>query len=206
MKRRLAVVTERAMASVKALQIKTAQDYEVRLRLDLTPTTCTKACTSCCSHPFLISIAEGVLLYRSLQASHKWTHILRRKLIETRNMVLGIAFDAWLLSNIECPLLEASGLCSAYEARPLRCRVTYSTGNPALCRPNALGARTPLVANADVVIEFARKSLEALKLAGVNDSSLMPLAEALLLGEAVDTGKLDVKDVELQYFKDLVNG
>jgi len=205
-KRRLPVVTERALADVKALQIKTGQQYMMDLRQANTITTCRKGCSHCCSHPFLISIAEGVLLYRWLHENNRWTSALRRQLVETRDKVLGMSFDAWLLSSIPCPVLNESGECSAYGARPLRCRVTYSMGDPGLCRPNQLGPKTPFVNNADIIIEFARASLAVLKKAGVRDGSLMPLPEAVLLGEAIETGKLDIKEAALQHLKDLMNG
>jgi hypothetical protein len=131
---------------------------------------------------------------------------LRHRLTEARDKVLGLQVDVWLLSNIPCPLLDETGACSAYEARPLRCRVTYSTGNPAFCHPNALGPKTPLVPAADTVIEFTRAGLAALKKAGVKDGHLMPVAEALVLGEAIETGKLDIKEADLQHLKDLMNG
>lgn len=204
--KRLPVITERALGDVKALQIQTDHAYEMRMRQQGVSPTCKKGCDSCCHHPFLITIAEGVLLYRWLQANHKWTPAFRRHVEETRDKVLGLSFEIWLLSKVPCPLLLGHGQCSAYEARPLRCRVTFSSGDPAQCRPNELGPRTPLVPNADTVIEFTRSSVAALKKAGISDGYLMPVAEALLLGEAVDTGKLDIKHVDVQHMKDLLSG
>jgi Fe-S-cluster containining protein len=204
--KRLPVITERALGDVKALQIQIDHEYELRMRQQGMTPSCKKGCTHCCSHPFLVTIAEGVILYRWLRANHKWTPALRRHIEETRGEVLGQDFEVWLLKDIPCPLLSSDKTCSAYEARPLRCRVTYSTGDPSMCRPNELGPRTPLVPNADTVIEFTRASLAALKKAGVNDGYLMPMAEALLLAEAVDTGKLDIKNVDLQHMKDLLSG
>jgi len=208
MKRRLPLVAERALADVKAIQIKMAQDYELQLRLGSDPISCKKGCAACCSHPFLISIAEGVLLYRWLQEKSRWTSALRRKLIETREMTRGVAFEVWLLSDIPCPLLDDAKRCSVYGVRPLRCRVMYSIGDPSLCQPNALGPGTPLAPDvAETMLTFARASLEILKKAGVKSSSLMPLAEALILGEAVETGKLDIKEATLQHLRDrIVNG
>lgn len=205
-KRRLPVITERALADVKALQIKTGHSYVMHLRQARTVTTCRKGCASCCSHPFLISIAEGVLLYRWLHDNNQWTSAVRRRFAETRDKVLGVSFEAWLLSNLPCPVLNEAGECSAYEARPLRCRVTYSMGDPGLCRPNELGPKTPFVNSADTIIEFTRASLAVLKKAGVRDGSLMPLPEAVLLGEAIENGKLDIKEAALQHLKDLMNG
>ena len=208
MKRRLPVVTENALGCIKAAQIKTAQEFDLRFRLNAPTTTitCRKECSSCCNHPFLISIAEGILLYRWLREHRKWTPNLRRRFLETRDLVIGLSFDVWLLSDIECPCLNRLAQCSAYEARPLRCRITYSTGHSSLCRPNVLGPQTPLVPHADAIIDFTRQSLEALRVAGVTDCSLMPLAEAVLLGELVDTGQIDIKEAEMQFMRDLGNG
>jgi len=203
--KRLPLITERALGEVKALQIAAGHSYELQMRINEPRTSCKKGCTSCCSHPFLISIAEGLILYRWLRENRKWTPQMRAAVMDARDKTLGLLFDIWLLSNIPCPLLNTAGECSAYEARPLRCRITYSTGAPQQCRPNELGPKTKIVPYADTLIEFTRASLDALKKAGAK-SHLMPLGEALLLAEAIDTGKLDIKDTDTQHGKDLMNG
>jgi hypothetical protein len=55
------------------------------------------------------------------------------------------------------------------------------------------------------MVAFTRASLEILQKANAR-SSLMPLAEAVLLAEAIETGKLDIRDTELQHVKDLMDG
>lgn len=203
--RRLPVIAERAIAEVKAQQIETDQRYHRSMVTGQVKSTCSKGCSHCCHHPFLVSVAEGVLLYRWLHTQGRWTSVLRKCVEEARDKVLGLSFDMWLLSAIPCPLLQ-DDQCSAYEARPLRCRITYSVGDPSMCRPNELGVATPLLANADFLIGFSQRSQAALKKAGAKEGQLMPLAEALLLGEAVDTCKLDLGASDTKYLRDLVHG
>lgn len=203
--RRLPVVAERSIAEVRALQIEADQRYLRSVVQGGDKTTCKKGCAHCCSHPFLITIAEGILLYRWLNENGKWTHQLRKRIEETRDKVLGLAFDMWLLSNLPCPLLHDNE-CQAYEARPTKCRITYSIGDPSLCRPNELGVATPLLANADFIMGFTRRSQAVLKRAGLKRGDLLPLAEALLLAEAVSTGKLELADSDTQHIRDLLSG
>jgi|SRR5215467_2104461 len=202
--RRLPVLAERSIAEIKALQIEADQRYHRSMVTGDVRTTCKRKCHHCCHHPFLISVAEGVLLYRWLHEHGQWT-ALRKRIEETRDKVLGLSFDVWLLSDLPCPLLRDSE-CSAYEARPLRCRITYSIGDPDLCRPNELGVATPILPNADFIIGFSQRSQAALKRAGVKSGNLMPVAEALLLGEAIGTGKLEISDSDSQHLKDLIHG
>jgi hypothetical protein len=59
---------------------------------------------------------------------------------------------------------------------------------------------------ADYIIGFTLRSQAALKKAGVKEGHLMPLAEAVLLGEAIDTGRLSLQDTDTQHMRDLLNG
>ncbi len=204
--RRLPVLAERSVAEVKALQIEADQRFHRTMVHGGARTTCTKGCAHCCRHPFLISVAEGVLLYRWLQETNKWSAVLRKRLEETRDKVMGLAFEVWLLSDLACPLLHTDDTCLAYGARPTRCRILYSTGLPSLCRPTELGVATPLLPYADYIIGFTLRSQAALKKAGVKEGHLMPLAEAVLLGEAIDTGRLSLQDTDTQHMRDLLNG
>lgn len=203
--RRLPVVAERAIAEVKALQIEADQRYHRSMVTGDVRTSCRKGCAHCCYHPFLISIAEGVLLYRWLVETGQWTSDLRRRVEEVRSRVLGLAFDVWLLSETPCPLLK-DNLCLAYEGRPLRCRTMYSVGLPEMCRPAELGVVTALLPNADFLIGFGLRTQAVLQKAGVPEGRLMPLAEALLLGEGIDNGKLELSESDAQHLRDLIHG
>lgn len=199
--RRLPVLAERAVSDVKALQSQVASAFDGEMRRNSMQTKCRIKCSNCCSHPFLISIAEGVLIYRSLVENRTWSRV-KKKFEEVRDLTLGLNFEVWLKSNIQCPALKEDNTCGAYAARPLHCRVTYSTGDAERCHPHALGASTPLVDNADTVVHFSRESQRHLKKVGTS-GVLMPLAEAVLLGEMVDTGKLPIEETDLQFARDL---
>jgi Fe-S-cluster containining protein len=199
--RRLPLLAERAIGDIKAMQTQMGAAFESALRTASVQPICKSGCSNCCSHPFLISIAEGVLLYRALVSNRTWTKV-RKRVEETRELTLGLNFEVWLMSNIQCPVLRENRTCGAYDSRPLHCRVTYSTGDSDLCHPHMLGAGTPLIDNADTVVQFSKEVRTVLKKIGAH-GTLMPLAEALLLGEMIDTGKLPVEESDLQFARDL---
>ncbi len=199
---RLPILVERTFANVRATQIQLGLEHEQRVRQQYT-VTCRAGCSNCCHHPFLISIVEGVLLYRWLVAHGRWTPSLRGRVEEARNKTLGLALEVWLLGNIPCPLLDAQRLCVAYAARPLNCRTRFSAGTPDACHPHALGSQPGLIDNSAVIAEFnseTRTKLRQLESKGY----LMPLAEALTLGERLDNGTLEIENLDLEYAKDLV--
>jgi len=191
---------EKALAETKALQTQMGQEFEQQLRQGSNLLSCSKGCSYCCHHPFLITILEGLLLYRHLTARGKWTPSLQKKLKADRDKTLKLSFDIWLLSNIPCPLLEEK-LCVAYERRPLYCRATFSTGDPLLCHPHELSENIRLTQGSEIVIEFninLQNQLERLETAQV----LMPLSEAILLSEALESETLEVGNLGFQYMKD----
>jgi hypothetical protein len=63
-----------------------------------------------------------------------------------------------------------------------------------------------MLANADFLMGFTRRSQEALKKSGLKESHVMPLAEALLIAEAIEAGKLELGDCDRQHLKDLLSG
>jgi hypothetical protein len=175
---------EKNLADTKALQIQVSIDYEQKLRRE-NSFTCTKGCSYCCHHPFLITIFEGLLLYQYLTSHGQWTASLRKKLNEHRNKTSELDFGIWALSNIPCPLLEVH-LCIAYDVRPLHCRVTYSQSNASVCHPHALGTWTKLVPSSDIIINYnvtLQKMLRRLEL----PSSVMPVSMALLTSEIMES-------------------
>jgi len=200
MKRHLPIMVERAIAEVKALQTEVGSGFEGQVRQERA-VSCKVGCSNCCHHPFLVTLPEGLLLYRWLSTHGRWTPSLRKRIEETRDKTLGLAFRVWLLSNIPCPLLE-DHKCLAYEARPLHCRTTFSRGDPEMCHPHELGSSAGIIPNTEVIISYNNQLLALLKRLGLQ-GSLMPLAEAVLIGEAVDSGKIEIEESALQHAKDL---
>jgi len=176
------IVIEKGLADTKALQVQTAFEYEQKLRQEGVVFACVNGCTYCCHHPFLISTIEGLLIYRWLSTHGYWTPSLRRCLKINQDKTSGLSFEVWILSNISCPLLGGLNECIAYEIRPLHCRVTYSTRDPLMCHPHELGNGTGLVPSSEVIIGYNVKLQAILKRLKMSPS-LVPLSEALLLGE-----------------------
>lgn len=202
--RKLTVLAERAVAETKALQVQTAIDFDQKVRDQIGHVSCNKGCSWCCHHPFLISLAEGFLLERHLKRQGLWTSTLKKRLEETRDKTIGLATDIWLLSNIPCPLLE-DRKCTAYEARPLHCRATYSSGDPENCHPHELGPETGILeASTAVILDYFNRLDHMFKKAEM-PSFLMPLSEAVLLAHQIDSGALKLSEAANQYVKDLVN-
>lgn len=201
MKRQLPVLVERAFAEVKALQAQASAGFEGGLRHKGAQVSCRKGCSNCCHHPFLITVAEGVLLYRWLAAHGRWSPSTRTRIEEARDKTLGLSFHVWLMSNLACPILE-DGKCLAYDARPTHCRTTYSMGDPAMCHPHGLGMGEGFIQNLEAIQDFTQDVQAVLKRVGAA-GPLMPLAEAVLLGEAIDSGRLDIEDATVQHARDL---
>jgi Fe-S-cluster containining protein len=203
-KRQLPVLVERVVADTKAVQSQIAHEHELKVRQTHPILTCHVGCAHCCHHPFLIPIVEGVLLYRWLRAHGRWNAGLKQKILDTRDKTLGLNFGVWLLSNIACPLLDTQNKCMAYEARPLHCRVTFSSGPSEQCHPHMFGANlSQFIPNAEAIMEFNRKVQGGLKRAGI-EGSLMPVSEALLLAEAIEAGDLPIENATFQHTKDML--
>jgi len=200
MKRQLPILVERAFAEVRALQVQVGSDFERQVQQER-PVSCKVGCANCCHHPFLITLPEGLLLYRSLADHGLWTASMRKRIEQTRDKTLGLDFRVWLLSNLPCPLL-VDNKCSAYADRPLHCRATFSKGRPEMCHPHELGSGSGLVHNAEVIVEYNSKVRALFKRIRVT-GSLMPLSEAVLLGEAIDSGVLEIEDAGVQHARDL---
>jgi Fe-S-cluster containining protein len=200
---RLPVLVETNLAEAKALQAQMSLEYEQKLRRD-TKLSCTKGCAHCCHHPFLINIMEGILLLRNLKSKGLWTTALKQRVEAHRTQTMGLSAEVWLLSHIACPLLDEDNACHAYEARPLHCRATFSTGNPIMCHPHKLGPQTKLTSSSDVIIEYNTKLMGMLKRMN-SRPLLMTVSEALTIAADIEAGKLDIEDVVERYREDLIH-
>jgi hypothetical protein len=59
-----------------------------------------------------------------------------------------------------------------------------------------------MVNNADTLITFTREQREMLKKLGVQ-GTVMPVSEAILLAEQIDTGAYKIEEADYRYAKDL---
>jgi hypothetical protein len=200
---RLPLLVERVISDTRALQTQTAQEHEQKLHRQDFMFSCRVGCAYCCHHPFLVTVVEGLILYRWLASHGRWTATLRKRVQEARDKTLGLSFEVWLLSNMPCPLLDSNKKCSAYEARPLHCRTTYSASDPILCHPHDPMALTRILPNTEAIVDFNNQVKASLKKLG-GLGAIMPLGEALLLGEAIETETLRLEEAGTQLAKDLL--
>lgn len=163
--------------------------------------TCTPGCASCCYHPVLISVLEGITIYRWLQKRGKWTDALKAKLKETSDKQYGAAFEVWLFSLIPCPLLDEQNLCSVYPTRPLICRSYYATSDPYLCHPHRLGQGTEIVDRTESSDPFHQRQEQILRQHKVQFAA-MPIGTALLYAERICTGEMGLDGIDIELLKE----
>lgn len=197
-KRRLPILVEESIGSVQALRTDMAVKFEMVVRDEAsrsgTPITCTAGCSSCCHHPIMISLFEGVLIYRWLVRHNKWTLKLQQRLKEVSDRQYGTSYEVWLMALIPCPLLQ-DNRCSAYEARPFICRSYYATSDPHYCHPHRLGPNTKILPRQSVVGGYhdeQTKILREHKLQFI----LMPVGTAILLGEKLCKEEIEIDEVD----------
>ena len=203
--RRLPVLTEKALADTKALQVQTGDQYEQSLHKEGGTLSCYKGCSWCCHHPFLITVAEGILLHRYLKQAGLWNSDLRKRLEDHRAKTKNLSPEVWLLSVIPCPLLD-NRECVAYGSRPLHCRATFSTGDPLGCHPHELGESTALLASSSTVIMDYLEKVRAILKKVDFPNRMYTISEAILMGSKVVSGELELADLEAKFWEELANG
>lgn len=206
-RRHLPLFVERSVAATEMHRTDLSAKFELKVRQEVSDRgesiTCTPGCASCCYHPVMISILEGISIYRYLQKKGRWTDKLKAKLKETSDLQYGTSFEVWLFSMIPCPLLDGKNRCTAYEARPFICRSYYATSDPYNCHPHRLGDKTKLVDRRDVVDEFHNRQAKALAQHNLHFLS-MPIGKALLLAERICVGEIDLESTDAEVFKEYV--
>lgn len=107
---------------------------------------CQAGCANCCNFPIQISLAEGVYtasLLSPAQLTAMQTHAAR----VIQNAQTATSWDTYFWQHRTkvgfCPLLDqTTGNCTAYEARPARCRDTYSAFDSHYCKVGTLEQMT----------------------------------------------------------------
>ena len=193
MKHRLPMLEERGIAEAALLRLEQTKTFERDL-LTRTPVTCHKGCHHCCQHPVMMSILEGISLQRWLADHRMWSTALKAKFEAHHAKVYGLELGLWLISEIPCPLLEASkGVCTAYEGRPSSCRLTFSTGDAYLCHPHRLVDAQSIVPRREAIGQIVDQESKILKRTK-QKLAYLPLSTAVLIGERINNGDLSLRD------------
>lgn len=192
------MVAERCVQDSKAARVELENVFERELRVRRDTLTCSKGCHHCCYNPLLLSILEGISIYRWLAENRMWSHTLKAKFEAHNEAVLALTPEVWVLSQIPCPLLDVDkGLCVAYESRPLACRVTASTGDPHFCHPHRIIEAKGIVPRRGVLAQLAAKEATILRRLRTAHAP-MPLSTAVLFGEKVTKGDISIEDYPLR--------
>lgn len=199
MRRRLPLFVEQSLQEMQAARISLADDFDRKIRGERM-LSCGVKCAACCYHPVFVTILEAVPLYGALVSKGLWTPSLKERLRKHAEMVTGLSVQVWLLSKIACPLLKDQR-CTAYEARPLSCRVTIATGDPFYCDPQHLGDQSTIVEREEPVREFRARETDILRRHGLTPLH-MPLSRAILMAERVCSGQLMLENIDRTYVLD----
>ena len=199
--RRLPLYAEVALAEFRATRGMAAAEFERRFREEAGAVSCRVGCDHCCHYPLLITVAEGILLYRHLGQRGRLTTALKVRLGEHADLTALIDPAVWMRARIPCPLLEGRK-CQGYEGRPLACRMAFSAGDPSDCdpqafQPEALSSREVL----RVVSAFEEKLLQKHGISPVR----MPVSRALLLAGRVLAQEVSLNDVERILYREYLS-
>ncbi len=103
---------------------------------------CHAGCMNCCNFPIRVSLPEALLTAQKLSLEQQKSMDIRAKEI-IQNANRATSWNQYFQQHREkigyCPLLDQStGACTAYEARPARCRDTFSALSNHYCKVGTL--------------------------------------------------------------------
>jgi len=203
--KRLPMLVERAIHESRLTRLRLADAYERSLRASTGGVvTCQKGCAHCCHYPVLLTVLEGLILYRHLAKNHLWGHDLQQAFKDHAKKTWTQSAPVWMLSEIPCPLLKDKH-CIIYKSRPFMCRITTSTGDPFNCHPHRFNEQTQLLPRRpwmEQLEEADRKILRQFKLSLV----YLPLSTATLYGERIHKGEIVLGEVDLELLGEFVRG
>lgn len=117
-----------AAQAVCSSLFKFADDIAERLRDqtdDDEQPACARGCYFCCYAPVTITPIEAEFVATHLKSTLKpeGLRVLQQALDEHANAIVGIDIPQRFMRGLACPLLDrATGQCTVYAVRPLRCR------------------------------------------------------------------------------------
>lgn len=192
MSKRLPVLVEQTLQEASVSRMELTQEFLRQAYAEPGRVSCRKGCSNCCYHPVMMSVLEGITLFRWLQDNGMWTRALKAQLQDAQSRTWGLSIEVWALSAQPCPFLQDSQ-CSIYEGRPMACRVTLSKGDPYACHPHRMSLGSGILPKRMTLEENARREALLLKRHGLKFARV-PLASAILVGEKVVKGEVEVED------------
>jgi len=200
--KKLPLYAERALGELQATRGYTATEFEREFRAQF-PVTCKPSCVNCCYHPILITIAEGILLFRFLASKGRLTSSLRKKLQDHGQLTSFLDGKVWMQSMIPCPLLNDKLQCSGYEARPLACRLTFSAGDPEKCHPQTFDPEE--MASTQDLTRVTRAFEDKLLKSHAVSAIRMSVGRAIQLAEQVISGEIAIDAIERALYQDFTS-
>ena len=204
-RRRLPLIVEQSLASVRHTRSQLAESFERELRMAAneakTSITCREGCSNCCYHPVHITALEGALLYRYLADNGRWTPSVQERIRAHAERTRDLPYEVWFLSVIPCPLLdEKTKKCTAYKGRPFFCRATFALGDPDLCHPHKI-EETEMVPRDRMVAAFHNEQAKVMRKHQLT-TIIMPLSVAVLMGEKIVNGTIDLEQADVEVLRE----
>lgn len=202
---RLPITVERSVREAESNRRLLADEFESKTRAMLVDVnqgiTCQKRCNHCCRYPVLVSLLEGVTLFRWLAEHGLWLRTLKERLEKHHRATWGLSPSVWMLSQIPCPLLDQD-LCTAYEIRPFVCRTLLSTLDSHYCHPHRfIEGKAGIIDRRGIESRFQEMENRLLK-ASKMVLLRAPVSTAILCGEKLCKEGLAVEDVSEGLFED----
>jgi Fe-S-cluster containining protein len=190
--KKLPLLIERAVREAEVDRGDLAMRHEQKLQAG-DRVTCKKGCPFCCYYPVMISVLEGLSIYRKLAEQRVWSSLLRKRFEQHSAKTVNLPPAVWFLSMIPCPLLH-NDECQAYEARPVTCKAAHSTGDPYYCHPHRLSPGTAFGKQRELGERLFKAEDAILKRLDLTNFQ-MSLSTAVLYAEKVNKGELDIEDI-----------
>lgn len=96
--------------------------------------SCKPGCSSCCSRPVNLTLAEASNIRDFLIKVKKWKEVESRSLALRKMEIVDQL--TWFQMKLECPVLDPlTKRCLAYDLRPIACSTHYVISPPSSCDP-----------------------------------------------------------------------
>lgn len=121
------------LGPVRAAMLEVAAKARAHHVRNMSVIPCKAGCSHCCKIKRDITIAESMVIMRSLKKSGKWSDV-RARALRQLPIAMSVNDVQWFLMQIPCPLLE-NDRCVTHDLRPVHCSTHFVQSDPRLCGP-----------------------------------------------------------------------